>query len=35
MNNQHPWEMKEIKILGAVLELPAKQHYRFGQFGQF
>ena len=22
-----------IKILGAVLELPAKQHCRFGQFG--
>jgi hypothetical protein len=23
----------KIKILGAVLELPAKQHCQFGQFG--
>ena len=25
--------IEEIKILGAFLELPAKQHSRFGQFG--
>ena len=25
--------IKKMKILGAVLELPAKQHCRFGQFG--
>ena len=25
--------IKKIKILGAVLELPTKQHCRFGQFG--
>jgi hypothetical protein len=24
--------IEKIKILGAVLELPAKQHCRFGQF---
>ena len=24
MNNWHPWQLKKIKILGAVLELPAK-----------
>ena len=30
MNNQHPWQLeKKIKILGAVLELPAKQHCHF------
>ena len=28
-------EVEKIKILGAVLELPAKQHCQFGQFGQF
>ena len=25
--------IEKIKILGALLELPAKQHCRFGQFG--
>ena len=25
--------IEKIKILGAVLELPAKQHCQFGQFG--
>ena len=41
MNNRHPWQLKKIKILGAVLELPAKQHCqsspftsKFGQIGQ-
>jgi hypothetical protein len=24
MNNQHPWQLKKIKILGVVLELQAK-----------
>ena len=28
MNNRHPWQLKKIKILGAVWELPAKQHYQ-------
>jgi hypothetical protein len=28
-----PMAIAKIKILGAVLELPAKQHFRFGQFG--
>ena len=27
--------IKEIKILGAVLELPAKQHCQFSPFGAF
>ena len=26
--------IEKIKILGAVLELPAKQHYQFGQFAK-
>ena len=30
-----PMAIEKIKILGAVLELPAKHHCRFGQFGQF
>ena len=30
MNNRHPWQLKKIEILGAVLELPAKQHCQFG-----
>ena len=30
MDNLHPWQLKKIKILGAFLELPAKQHCRFG-----
>ena len=29
----HPWQLKKIKILGAVLELQAKQHYQFSPFG--
>ena len=28
-----PIAIEKIKILGAVLELPAKQHCRFDQFG--
>ena len=28
-----PMAIEKIKILGALLELPAKQHCRFGQFG--
>ena len=28
-----PIAIEKIKILGAVLEVPAKQHYQFGQFG--
>ena len=35
MNNRHPWQLKKIKILGAVLELPAKQHCQFSPFGPF
>ena len=30
-----PMAIEKIKILLAVLELPAKQHCQFGQFGQF
>ena len=33
MYNRHPLQLQKIKIQGAVLELPAKQHCRFGQFG--
>jgi hypothetical protein len=32
MNNWHPWQLKKtkkIQILGAILELPAKQHCQF------
>jgi hypothetical protein len=29
----HPWQLKKIKILGAVLELPAKQHRQLSLFG--
>ena len=29
----HQWQLKKIKILGAVLELPAKQHCQFRPFG--
>jgi hypothetical protein len=32
MNNRHLWQLKKIKILWAILELPAKQQGRFGQF---
>ena len=28
-----PRTIEKMKILGAVLELPAKHHCRFGQFG--
>ena len=41
MNNLYPWQLKEIKILGAILEPPAKQHCpsrpltsKLGQIGQ-
>ena len=30
--NRRPWQLKKIKILGAVLELPAKQHCQFVRF---
>ena len=33
MNNRHPWQLKKIKILGAALELLARQHCRLGQLG--
>jgi hypothetical protein len=32
MNIWHPGQLKKIKILGAALELPAKQHCQFGPF---
>ena len=32
MNNLYPWQLKEIKILGAILELPAKQQCQFSLF---
>ena len=32
MNNRHPLQLKKIKILGALWELPAKQHCQYGQF---
>ena len=32
MNNRHPWPLKQIKILGANLEQPAKQHCKFSPF---
>ena len=35
MNNRHPWQLKRIKILGAVLELPAKQHCQFSPLAIF
>jgi hypothetical protein len=41
MNYRHPWQMKKLKNLGAILELPAKQHWqsspltsKLGQIGQ-
>ena len=41
INIQHPGQLKKRKIMGAVLELPAKQHCqpspftsRLGQIGQ-
>ena len=42
MNYQHPWQLKKIKILGAVLELPAINTHcqsspftsKLGQIGQ-
>ena len=30
----HPWQLKKIKIMGAVLELPAKQHCQVSVFTQ-
>jgi hypothetical protein len=33
MNDQAPMAIEKIKILGAILELPAKQHCQIGQFG--
>ena len=30
-----PRTIKKIKILGAVLEIPAIQHCQFGRFGPF
>ena len=35
INIRHPGQLKKIKILGAVLELPAKQHCQFSPFGPF
>ena len=35
MNNRQPWQLKKINIVGAVLELPAKQHCQFSPFGPF
>ena len=35
MNNWHPWQLKKNQYLGAILELPAKQHCQFGLFGPF
>jgi hypothetical protein len=32
LNNRHPWQLKKIKILGAILELPTKQHCQFSLF---
>jgi hypothetical protein len=32
MNYWHPWQLKKIKILGAVLQLPAKQHCQSSPF---
>ena len=32
MNYPHPWQLKKIKILGAVVELPAKQHCQSSPF---
>ena len=32
MNNQRPWQLKKIKILGVVLELLAKQQCQFSLF---
>ena len=34
MNNRHPLQLKKIKIQGAVLKLPAKQHWQFDQLGR-
>ena len=35
MNNRHPWQLKKIKILGAVLKLPVKQHRQLSLFPIF
>ena len=34
MNNWHPWQLKKIKILVAVLELAARQHWQSSPFTQ-
>ena len=31
----HSWQLKNIKTLGAFMELPAKQHCQFSLFGPF
>jgi len=32
MHYQHPWQLKKIKIQGAILELSAEQHCQFSPF---
>ena len=32
INIQHPGQYKKMKILGAILELPTKQHCQFSPF---
>ena len=32
MNNWHTWQLKKVKVLEAILELPAKQHCQFCPF---
>ena len=32
INNRRPWQLKKIKIFGAVLEIPAKQHGQSSPF---
>jgi hypothetical protein len=32
MNIRHPGQLKKIEILGAILELPAKQHCQSSPF---
>ena len=35
MKVSYPWQLKKIKILVAILELPAKQHHQFSPFDPF
>ena len=35
MNNWHPWQLKQIKILEAVLELPPKVRSSYGPLANF